>query len=188
LLLWMDGAALASVLHVAGHPSSSHRSCPIIVVQSPLSNCRPRIAVAIAVAILHWRKHRRCHDGSVRQRSSPLPSTDGARRAPPLLPPTTTTAIRHQPFHRLPIPVFRNLFFGFKKPFLTGFLRISFFSCVFRRNFSQERGFGEVAGIPVFFRFYRNFSQEFLWEGIPLFSPDSSGFLRIPVPAKSCLA
>ena len=84
------------------------------------------------------------------------------------------------PQSRLPIPVFRNLFFGFKKPFLTGFLRISFFSCVFRRNFSQERGFGEVAGIPVFFRFYRNFSQEFLWGGIPLFSPDSSGFLRIP--------
>jgi hypothetical protein len=81
---------------------------------------------------------------------------------------------------RLPIPVFRNLFFGFKKPFLTGFLRISFFSCVFRRIFSQERGFGEVAGIPVFFLFYRNFSQEFLWEGIPLFSPDSSGFLFLP--------
>jgi hypothetical protein len=43
---------------------------------------------------------------------------------------------------RLHIPVFRNLFFGPKKPFLPGFLRISFFSCVFRRNVSQERGFG----------------------------------------------
>jgi hypothetical protein len=34
----MDGAALASILHVAGHPSSSHCCCPIIVVQllSPL--------------------------------------------------------------------------------------------------------------------------------------------------------
>jgi hypothetical protein len=77
----------------------------------------------------------------------------------------------------LHIPVFRNLFFGSKKPFLTGFLRISFFSCVFRRNFSQERGFGEVAGIPVFSRFYRNFSQEFLWDRN---SCIYSGFLRIP--------
>ena len=81
---------------------------------------------------------------------------------------------------RLPIPVFRNLFFGPKKPFLTGFLRISFFSCVFRRNFSQECVFGGVTGIPVFFRFYRNFSQEFLWAGIPVFTQDSGGFRRIP--------
>jgi hypothetical protein len=87
----------------------------------------------------------------------------------------------------LPIPVFRNLFFGSKKPFLTGFLRISFFSCVFRRNFSQERGFGEVAGILVF-SILQDFLQEFLWAGIPVFTQDSSGFLRIPVPAKSCLA
>jgi hypothetical protein len=28
----MDGTALASVLHVAGHPSLSHRCCPIIIV------------------------------------------------------------------------------------------------------------------------------------------------------------
>ncbi len=82
-------------------------------------------------------------------------------------------------YPRLHIPVFRNLFFGSKKPFLTGFLRISFFTCVFQRNFSQERGFGEVAGIPVFFRFYRNFSQEFLWAGIPVFTQDSGGFRRI---------
>ena len=81
---------------------------------------------------------------------------------------------------RLPIPVFRNLFFGSKKPFLTGFLRILFFSCVFRRNFSQECVFGGVTGIPVFFRFYRNFSQEFLWAGIPVFTQDSGGFRRIP--------
>jgi len=52
---------------------------------------------------------------------------------------------------RLPIPVFRNLFFGCKETLLPGFLRISFFSCVFWRNISQERGFGEVAGIPFFF-------------------------------------
>jgi hypothetical protein len=87
------------------------------------------------------------------------------------------------------IPVFRNIFFGQKKTFLPGFLRISFFSCVFRRNFSQERGFGEAAEIPVFFRCHRNFfagipvGQEFLY--LPRIPPDSSGFLRIPVPAKS---
>jgi hypothetical protein len=67
-----------------------------------------------------------------------------------------------------------------------------FFSCVYRRNFSQERGFGGglrnscflllsqdfFAGIPV--------GQEFLHlQWIP---PDSSGFLGIPVPAKCCLA
>jgi hypothetical protein len=82
----------------------------------------------------------------------------------------------------LVIPLFRNLFFGPKKAFLTGLLRI-FFSCVFLRNFSEECGFGEVAGIPVFSRFYRNFSQEFLWDRN---SCIYSGFLRIPVPAKSC--
>jgi len=81
---------------------------------------------------------------------------------------------------RLHIPVFRNLFFGSKKPFLTGFLRISFFSCVFRRNFSQECVFGGVTGIPVFFRFYRIFLQEFLGAGIPIFTQDSGGFLFPP--------
>jgi hypothetical protein len=85
---------------------------------------------------------------------------------------------------RLHIPVFRNLFFGSKNPFLTGFLRISFFSCVFRRNFSQERGFGEVAGIPFFFSISQEFfagisvGQEFLY--LPRNPPDSSGFLFPP--------
>ena len=51
---------------------------------------------------------------------------------------------------RLVIPLFRNLFFVPKKAFLTGFLRIFLFSCVFLRNFSEERGFGEVAGIPAY--------------------------------------
>jgi hypothetical protein len=51
--------------------------------------------------------------------------------------------------------------FGAQKQKKTGFLRISFFSCVFRRNFSQERGFGEVPGIPVFGR-----PQDF-FAGIP---------------------
>jgi hypothetical protein len=51
----------------------------------------------------------------------------------------------------------------------------------------------------VFFQFYRNFSQEFLWAGIPV-GRNSCGqeflyllrnppeFQRIPVPAESCLA
>jgi hypothetical protein len=60
--------------------------------------------------------------------------------------------------------------------FLPGFLRIPFCLC-FRRNFSQERGFGVVAGIP--------------FAGIPvgqefLYLPRSGGFRRIPVRAKSC--
>jgi hypothetical protein len=87
----------------------------------------------------------------------------------------------------LVIPVFRNIFFGQKKTFLPGFLRISFFSCVFRRNFSQERGFGEAAEITVFFHCHRNFLQEFLWDrnsciypGFLQIPPDSSGFLFPP--------
>ncbi len=91
---------------------------------------------------------------------------------------------------RLVIPVFRNLFFGPKKPFLTGFLRISFFSCVFWRNFSQERGFGGGRRNSCFFSFLQVFfagipvGQEFLY--LPRNPPYSGGFRRIPVPAKSC--
>jgi hypothetical protein len=69
------------------------------------------------------------------------------------------------------------------------FLQDYFFPYVFRSNFSQERGFGEVAG------FYFLLSQEF-FAGIPvgqefLYLPrnppgDSGRFRRIPVPAKSC--
>ncbi len=100
--------------------------------------------------------------------------------------------VGHNRSSRLVIPVFRNLFFGPKKPFLPGFLRISCFSCVFWRNFSQERGFGGgcrnscfwprsqefFAGIPA--------GQEFLY--LLRIPPDSAGFCRIPVPAKRCLA
>jgi hypothetical protein len=35
-----------------------------------------------------------------------------------------------------------GIYFGGSKTVKKGFLRISFSSCVFRRNFSQERGFG----------------------------------------------
>jgi len=59
-----------------------------------------------------------------------------------------------------------------------------FFFRVFRKNFSQERGFGEIAGIPFF-----SILQEF-FAGIPVGRNSCifSGFLRIPVPAKSCMA
>ena len=92
---------------------------------------------------------------------------------------------------RLPIPVFRNLFLGSKKPFLTGFLRIPFFSCVFRRNFSQECVFGGDKGIPFFSDFTGIFrrnscGQEFL--NLLRIPEDSGGFRRIPVPAKSFVA
>jgi hypothetical protein len=89
---------------------------------------------------------------------------------------------------RLVIPVFRKFIFGRKKTFLPGFLRTSFFPCVFRRNFSQECGFEEVAGIPVFFCCHRNFLQEFLWDrnsciysGFLRNLEDSSGFLFPPI-------
>jgi hypothetical protein len=88
---------------------------------------------------------------------------------------------------RLHIPVFRNLFFGSKKTFLTGFLSIFFF-LRFPEDFFTGTWFWRGRRKSVFFRFYRNFSQEFLWAGIPVFTQDSSGFLRIPVHAKSCLA
>ena len=90
---------------------------------------------------------------------------------------------RRQQGARLHIPVFRNLFFGYKKPFLTGFLRISFFPAfsggIFHRNVflegSQEfRFFSDFTGI-----FRRNScGQEFLYLlGIP---EDSGGFLFPP--------
>ena len=86
------------------------------------------------------------------------------------------------------IPDFRNLFFGSKKLFLTGFLRISFFFLHFPEEFSQERGFEEVAGIPVFSDFTGIFrrnscGQEFLY--LLRIPPE---FRRIPVPAESCQA
>jgi hypothetical protein len=88
----------------------------------------------------------------------------------------------------LHIPVFRNLCVGSKKPFLTGFLRISFFPAfsggIFHRNVVLERSqefrfFFDFTGI-----FRRNScGQEFLYLlRIP------PAFRRIPVPAESCLA
>jgi hypothetical protein len=60
-----------------------------------------------------------------------------------------------------------------------------FFSCVFRKNFSQEGGFGEAAGIPVFSAVTGIDHRNSCGTGIPVFTLDSSGFLLIPVPAKS---
>ena len=66
----------------------------------------------------------------------------------------------------------------------------SFFPCVFRSNFSQERSFGEVAGIPFFPPLSQEFfagipvGQKFLY--LPRNPPGSGGFWRILVPAKSC--
>jgi hypothetical protein len=48
----MDGAALARVLNVAGHPSPSHCCRPIVVIQSPLSNCHPQILTLVFIDIL----------------------------------------------------------------------------------------------------------------------------------------
>jgi hypothetical protein len=74
----------------------------------------------------------------------------------------------------LPIPVFRNLCVGSKKPFLTGFLRISFFPAfsggIFHRNVVLERS--------QEFRFF-SILQEF-FAGIPVGRNSCiySGFLR----------
>ncbi len=78
---------------------------------------------------------------------------------------------------RLVIPVFKNLFFGPKKPFLTGFLRISFFPAFSGGIFHMNVVLEGVAEIPVFGRVHRNFLQEFLRDRN---SCIYSGFLRIP--------
>jgi len=89
---------------------------------------------------------------------------------------------------RLVIPVFRNLFFGTKKPFLTGFLRISFFPAfsggIFHRNVVLE-GAGHRNSC-FFFVFTGFFCRNSCGTGISAFTPESSGFWRVPVPAKSC--
>jgi len=86
---------------------------------------------------------------------------------------------------RLPIPVFRNSFLGPKKPFLPGFLRISFFPAfsggIFHRNVVLER-----SQEFIFFVFTGIFRIDSYGTGIPVFIPVSSGFWRIPVTAKSC--
>jgi hypothetical protein len=81
---------------------------------------------------------------------------------------------------RLHIPDFRNLFLGPKKTFLPGFLRIFFFLCFpeefftgtwFWRWLQEFLFFAAVTGI---------FCRNSCGTGIPVFTLDSSGFLRIP--------
>jgi hypothetical protein len=48
----MGGAALASILHVAGRPSPSHRRPPIVVIQLPSSYRRPRNTTVVVIDIL----------------------------------------------------------------------------------------------------------------------------------------
>jgi len=89
----------------------------------------------------------------------------------------------------LVIPVFRNLLFGPKKPFLTGFLRISFFPAfsggIFHRNVVLEG----VRRNSCFFCFYRNFRRNSCETRIPVFNlqipEDSGGFLFPPKAAGS---
>jgi len=89
---------------------------------------------------------------------------------------------------RLPIPVFRNLFFGSKKPFLTGFLRISFFPAfsggILHRNVVLERS-QEFLFFPFLQDFFAEIpvGQEFLY--LPQNPPDSGGFLFPPKAAGS---
>ncbi len=52
MLPWIGGAALASILHVAGHPLPSHCHHPIVVVQLSSSNCRPQIAAVVFIDII----------------------------------------------------------------------------------------------------------------------------------------
>jgi hypothetical protein len=80
----------------------------------------------------------------------------------------------------LPIPVFRNSLFGEQKQKKTGILRISFFPVfsggIFHRKVVLERSqeFRFLDAITGIFR------RNSYGTGIPVFSPDSSGFLRIP--------
>jgi hypothetical protein len=85
----------------------------------------------------------------------------------------------------------RNLFLGLKNSKKRIPEDFFFFLC-FRRNFSQEHGFGGGLRSSCFSPLSQEFfpgitaGQEFLHlQRIP---PDSSRFLRIPVPAKRCLA
>jgi hypothetical protein len=75
---------------------------------------------------------------------------------------------------------YRNLFWGLKNR-KNRIPEDLFFSCVFWRNVSQERGFGR--GLRHFC--FWPLSQEFFCRnsggtGIPVLTPYSSGFLRIP--------
>ncbi len=95
--------------------------------------------------------------------------------------------------------LFPGIYFWTKKTLLARIPENFCFSCVFRGNFSQECGFrgGRMNS------WFLLLSQDFFCRNscrteIPVFTPDLSGFLRIrpdssrliriPVPAKCCLA
>ena len=92
-----------------------------------------------------------------------------------------STSSNVNPFARLVIPLFRNLFFGPQKAFLTGFLRVFFLPAnsggIFHRNMVLEG----VAVIPVFSDFTGIFRRNSWGTGIPVFTPDSSGIRSILV-------
>jgi hypothetical protein len=122
---------------------------------------------------------------------SPLPPSAHVT-APPSLQSMVGCCVVYRPLPDasssiLVIPVFRNYFFGRKKTFLPGFLRIPFFPVfsggIFHRNLVLERS----QEFLFFFRCHRNISQEFLWDrnsciypGIIQITEDSGGFRRIP--------
>ena len=86
--------------------------------------------------------------------------------------------------------LFSGIYFWVQKPFLTGFLRISFFLC-FPEEFFKGTWFWRGRRNSFFFQFYRNFSQEFfagipvgrnscIYSGFLLNPEDSGGFLFPP--------
>ena len=93
-------------------------------------------------------------------------------------------------FARLVIPVFRIFFFGPKKPFLTGFLRILFFLRFPEEFFTGTWFWRGSQEFLFFFSLLQEFfagipaGQEFLY--LLRIPQESGGFRRIPVPAKSC--
>jgi hypothetical protein len=83
-------------------------------------------------------------------------------------------------FARLVIPVFRIFFFGPKKPFLTGFLRILFFLRFPEEFFTGTWFWRGSQEFLFFFAFTGIFRRNSCGTGILVFTPDSSGIRRIP--------
>ena len=115
---------------------------------------------------------------------SPLPPSAHVT-APPILQSMVGCCVVYRPLPDasssiLVIPVFRNLFFGRKKTFLPGFLRIPFFPLfsggIFHRNLVLERS----QEFQFFFAVTGIFRRNSCGTGIPVFTPESSRFRRIP--------
>jgi hypothetical protein len=87
---------------------------------------------------------------------------------------------------RLVIPVFRNIFFGPKKPFLTGFLRISFFLRFLEEFFTGTwfwRGLQEFLFAAAFTGI---FCRNSCGTVIPVFTLNYTRIRRIPPDSCSC--